>query len=230
MRHGESEWNAEGNARAGQQYEMKGDETPYQAEGVPDHLVPLTEKGHTQALATGVGLREKYGVLDVIYHSGYLRAKQTTEDVLKAYSEEERKKIKIREHARLRERESGYKFFMAEGQMDKLMPYYRGYFNTVGPFFASPPGGESHCQVCERVDPMIHEIFELRDKLKVACIVHSGTKRALRYNLEKWTREKYEAEYAKNGSTPNCGVTEYNFNPTNGRLELGAVRQLFYPH
>ncbi len=227
IRHGESEWNAQGNARHDESCEMLGDELPYQAKGTPDHLVSLTPKGVAQARATGRALREKFGPIDVVYDSGYLRTQQTRSYALEAYSPLDRATMKIRGSYLLRERESGYKFFMTEDQSRNLMPWYAGYYETVGPFLAEPPGGESHAQCCQRVYTIIGQIFHQRAGQFVVCFIHGGTLRSMRFNLEKWTQTEYEAD-VKKGSAPNCGVTEYLQNEKTGKLELVSAHQIYY--
>src|SRR5436190_22089001 len=66
------------------------DESRKAVKGVPDHLIELTDEGRRQARLTGVALREAYGTFDYILHSGYARTVQTLDQMLEAYSADER--------------------------------------------------------------------------------------------------------------------------------------------
>src|SRR5687767_9278583 len=92
VRHGESERNI---AKKGSTY-FSDNESRKSIRGVPDHMIPLTKTGWKQAEKTGLKMKERFGDFDYIYHSGYRRTIDTSEGILRAYSEEERNQIKVR--------------------------------------------------------------------------------------------------------------------------------------
>ena len=44
-----------------------------------DRLTPLTKKGHGQARKAGRGLKRKFRIPDLLFHSGFLRTIETTD-------------------------------------------------------------------------------------------------------------------------------------------------------
>ena len=201
---------------------MPDDESASLVVGVPDHKIPITEVGHRQARETGAALREQFGVFDVVYDSGYLRSKETLDEILKAYSEEESRHMRRRTSHLLRERDSGYTYDMTTDEVDQYFPYFRAYWKQFGYFYARPPGGESQSDVCERVYRFVGILFKQRPGKRVLIVTHGGTSRALRFNLEKWTADDYEkdSDSGKRHALPNCGLIVYRYDESTGRLEL----------
>src|SRR3954462_6494754 len=76
--------------------------------GIPDHLMELTGTGHRQARETGVTVRERFGVFDYVYTSGYARTVQTAEGILSASPADERERMKVRMNLFIRERDPGF--------------------------------------------------------------------------------------------------------------------------
>lgn len=218
VRHAESLRNA---VKQGNVY-MPDDESASFVLGTPDHRIPITPEGHRQARETGVVLREKFGIFDVVYDSGYLRTQETLDEILSAYTSEERARMKRRISHLLRERDSGYTYDMTMDEVDEHFPYFREYWKQFGYFYSRPPGGESQSDVCERVFRFIGMLFKQRAGKKVLIVTHGGTSRAFRFNLEKWTAEDYErdSDSGRRHSLLNCGLIVYCYNETTGRLEL----------
>jgi len=224
VRHGESQRNK---AKGKNPYLPEKEELTSGIRGTPDHKIELTSLGVNQAQATGILIKQRYGIFNVAYHSGYVRTENTLEAILGAYTEEERAQMKIRESFYLREREPGYTYDMTKEEVDEKLPFYRGYFEQYGYFLAQPPGGESQAQVCQRIYTFIGILFRQRAGMKVLIVAHGGTIRAIRFNLEKWNRARYEQE-ALSGPTPNCGITSYRYNSENRRLELDVSDEVAY--
>src|SRR5262249_9814091 len=132
VRHAESARNA---AIRGRVY-FADDAARERLRGIPDHEVPLTELGHGQALATGPKLRERYGVFDYAYHTGYTRTEETLSDLLQAYTPEEVGRIKVRQNLFLRERDPGHAYDMTEDEAHANFPWLQEYWKTFGGFFA----------------------------------------------------------------------------------------------
>lgn len=215
VRHAESERNV---AKKGNVY-FPDEESVACVKGVPDHDIPITERGVEQARITGVHIRERFGMFDVVYDSGYLRTRQTRDEMLKAYSVEERAIMKLRTSDRIRERDSGYTYDMTTTEVDEHFPWLKAYWREFGHFYARPPGGESQSDVCERVYRFIGNLFSVRAGQKVLVITHGHAARAFRYNLEKWTGKMY-VEKTKGTELKNCGLIVYRYDVKTRRLEL----------
>jgi 2,3-bisphosphoglycerate-dependent phosphoglycerate mutase len=223
VRHGESLINVvKKNSRF-----LPEDESAAIVRGVPDHRIPLSDRGRRQAELTSPHLRKIFGAFDVVYDSGYLRTIETRQGLLSSYSLEEQAKMKIRTSHFIHERNSGYAYDMTEAEVARHFPYLAAYWDMVGPFYAVPPGGESQEQVCERVYHFIGTLFEQRRGKNVLIVTHGGTLRAFRFNLERWTAEEYMRRYMDD-PPHNCGITTYAFKPESGRLELVSYNQTFW--
>jgi broad specificity phosphatase PhoE len=195
------------------------DEARSRVMGTPDHKIDLTPEGWKHALRLGPKIREKFGLFDYIYTSGYLRTNRTRAGILEAYREEERASMQLRQRIQIRERDPGYTYDMTEEEAERHFPFLREYWNTFGGFMAVPPGGESHAQMCNRVELFLDMIFRNRGGQKVMVVTHGGTIRSFRVLLEHW--EYDQAEMWPPGQSPlNCGVTVYEFDKVTNRLEL----------
>jgi len=215
IRHAESVRNE---AKRGSVY-FNDDEARRGVEGIPDHLIPLTEEGLGQAARTGPALRRKFGAPDYLYHSGYRRAVQTADGLLAAYTAKERSKIQIRQHLFIRERDPGYAYDMTKDEVAAAFPFMDQYWKTFGGFFAKPIGGESLAQVTERAYMFLNMLFRDRAGQKVFVVTHGGTLRCFRFLLERWDYEQ-ALRWPPGQSPKNCGLTVYAYDKTQGRLLL----------
>src|SRR3989344_6490946 len=68
---------------------FKNDDARKKFGAVRDRLIPLTQKGIRQARKVGGGLKRKFGIHDLLFHSGFLRTIETTDGILMAYSKKE---------------------------------------------------------------------------------------------------------------------------------------------
>jgi len=186
IRHAESERNK---AKKGAVY-FADDESRNRIKGIPDYRVPITENGHTQARKTGPSLRELYGVPDYIYHSGYLRNIETTDEILTAYTPEEQARINIRQNPFIRERDPGYTYDMTQAEAENAFPWLQEYWKMTGGYFARPPGGESLSDVSGRVYTFLNMLFRDRGGQNIFVVTHGGTLRCFRFLLERWDYEK----------------------------------------
>ncbi|MEJ2228191.1 MAG: histidine phosphatase family protein [Alphaproteobacteria bacterium] len=177
---------------------------------------PLTEEGHRQSRLTGEALRERLGVPDCVYHSGYQRTIGTADSLLDAYSADERKRITIRQHFFLRERDTGYTFNMTTEESEQAFPWLQDYWQTYGSFYARPPGGESFADIAQRVYLFLQELFRRREGDTIFLVTHGGTMRCFRYVIEEWTHEHMDtAELSRN-----CAVTAYQYNEDQSKRGL----------
>lgn len=223
IRHAES---ARNQAKQGATY-FADEEARKTVRGIPDYKVAVTPKGVLQAQATGVQLRQKFGVPDYAYHSGYLRTATTLDGILEAFSEEERSQINVRMNPFIRERDPGYAYDMTTEEAETAFPYLKEHWDTFGGFFARPPGGESLSDVSERVHTFLNSIFRDRAGKKIWVVLHGGTLRAVRFLLERWSYEQ-ALKWPPGQSPENCGVTVYTFDGEGGRPVLREYNTVFW--
>lgn len=225
VRHAES---ARNEAKKGSTY-FADDAARRMVQGVPDHKNPLTANGISQARQTGQVIRERYGTFDYVYHSGYERTIQTVEEILSAYTAEERRRMQVRSNLFIRERDPGHTYDMteAEAEAEAAFPWLREYWQTFGGFFARPPGGESLADVVERVYIFLNTLFRDRAGQDVLVGMHGGTLRCFRYVLERWDYEQ-ALKWPPGQSPANCGVTVYEYNETLRRLELKTYNDVYW--
>ena len=190
-----------------------------------DHEVPITPLGEKQADQTGIALRKRFGLFDVVYDSGYKRTRETRARAMRAYSKTEQKAMKFRESYLVRERDAGYTHGMTTEEANQHFPYLQDYFKKAGYFYARPPGGESQADTCQRVYGFNGMMFRHRDRKKVLIFTHGGTIRAFRFNLESWTADQYMSQMPE--KPENCGVTVYQRNSRN-KLELVEFNTVYW--
>jgi len=195
--------------------------------GIPDHLMELTETGHRQARETGDAVRERFGVFDYVYTSGYARTVQTAEGILSAYPADERERMKVRMNLFIRERDPGFAYDMTTAEAEAAFPWLAEYWRTFGGFMARPPGGESLADVVNRVYTFLNMLFRDRAGQKIMAVTHGGTIRCLRFVLERWGYEQAE-RWAPGQSPANCGVTVYRCADTGDRLDLQEYNTVYW--
>jgi 2,3-bisphosphoglycerate-dependent phosphoglycerate mutase len=147
---------------------------------------------------------------------------ETVEHLLAAYPEEERKFMRVRHHLFLRERDAGWTYDITTAEAEAAFPWLHDYWETVGRFFARPPGGESLAEVAARVYLFLGMLFRDRSQRRILIVSHAGTLRVFRYLLERWTHDEF-IERWDSEHIPNCAVTTYAFDATEGRLLLRTL-------
>jgi 2,3-bisphosphoglycerate-dependent phosphoglycerate mutase len=223
VRHGQSERNI---AKKQNRFYLN-DEARKPVKGIPDHRITLTDEGRRQASVTGTAIRESFGVFDYVIHSGYTRTAETTEAILSAYSPEERQLMHVRHHLFIRERDGGHAYDMTDAEATAAFPWLQDYWNTFGPFFARPPGGESLAQVCERVYAFLQKMARTMAGRRVLVVTHGGTLWCFRYVLERWTYEEAEERF-RTEQIRNCSVTSYRYDEAARRLVMGEAGRTFW--
>lgn len=216
VRHGESELN---HARVSGPifFETKEDRFPFV--GVADHKIELTTQGERQSLSTGVALAKMNLDLDFVYDSGYVRTVKTLDNLLEGFSEEKKKTIKRKQNLLIRERESGYTYFMTKSEVEESFPWYEEYWSTLGPVLARPIGGESIADLIVRIRMFLDQTFKETAGKNILISCHGRVLSAMRYLLEDWTFADLEHFLSSKGPR-NCGVTIYSFSPESNRLCL----------
>lgn len=173
VRHGESEWNVADKIC-----------------GATD--IPLTEKGHNQAIETGKKILEQGIKADMILYSPLCRAADTARHI------SEMTGIPLREEQRLFEQNFG----KYEGTGPRNNPEFKA---AKRQFLCRYEGGESMFHLAQR-------IYNLLDELKAdgktyILVAHNGIARVVKSYFDEMTND----EYADFG-VPNCCVTEFNWN------------------
>ena len=222
IRHAESERNK---AKKGSVY-FADEEARKDVVGIPDDKISITRVGEFQAAETGVELRKRFGIPDYLYHSGYKRTIQTTEGILKAYPNEEREKIKIRQNIFIRERDPGYTYDMTQDEAERNFPWLKRYWEEFGGFLSYPPGGESLAKMVERVYLFLNMLFRDRAGQKVFVVTHGGTLRCFRFILEHWDYSQ-ALKWPPGQSPENCGVTVYEYDRKEKRLVLKEYNAVY---
>jgi broad specificity phosphatase PhoE len=193
--------------------------------GQPDHKIELTDDGHQQAEQTGHAVRERFGVFDHVYTSGYTRTIQTTEGILAAYPKEERDRMPVDMNIFIRERDSGYAYDMTEAEATAAFPWLSEYWQTFGGFMARPPGGESLADVVSRIQQFLDMLDRDRAGKRILVVTHGQAIRCFRFALEQWNYQ--QAERWPDGQAPaNCGVTVYE--AVRDRLELSEYNTVHW--
>jgi len=195
--------------------------------GTPDHLIEITSDGFEQAAQTGHALRERFGVFDYVYTSGYTRTEQTAQGLLSAYTDEERARTRQRMNLFIRERDPGYTYDMTEAEAGGAFPWLAEYWQTFGSFFSRPPGGESLADVTSRVHTFLNTLFRDRVGQKVLVVTHGGTIRCFRFALERWGYQQASQRLGDQAPV-NCGVTTYRCSDSGDRLELEDYNRVYW--
>lgn len=226
IRHGESKRNVM--ESKGSFYQNKEDR---ESIGIfQDRLTPLTKKGNGQAQKAGKGLKRKFRIPDLLFHSGFLRTIETTNGILKAYSEKELVKFKVRENHLIRERNPGYLMNYIEAEVQEMFSWWRDYWRTADKFSVIPIGGESIASMAEgRLTSFLKSLEEVSYKKrgsKIFVVSHGRAILGMRYLLEDWSYEKIIFAL-DNENPPNCSATYYKFDAF-GKPHLQFANKVFY--
>jgi broad specificity phosphatase PhoE len=224
VRHAESARNL---AKKGNRFFLD-DEARKPVAGVADHRTPLTARGRWQAEHTGPKLRKSHGAFDYAYFSGYERTRETLDGLISCYTPAERRRLQIRPHLFLRERDTGYTFDMTTAEAERAFPWLQAYWNTYGSVFGRPPGGESLADVAKRAYLFLGMLFRERAGQRVLVVTHGGTLWMFRMLLERWTWQEAE-ERMQTGTVPQCSATSYTYDPRARRLVLQDTTKVYYP-
>lgn len=194
---------------------------------VSDHDTPLTARGRRQAEVTGHALKTTFGPADLAWHSGYRRTVETLHGLLTSYTTAERRRLRVGHHLFLRERDTGYTFDMTAAEAARAFPWLQEYWDTAGPIFGRPPGGESLADVAKRVYHFLAMLFREAPGRRVLIVTHGGTLWMFRMLLERWTWDQAEQFY-QTGSIPQCSATVYTYRPAEKRLIPSPVTKVYY--
>jgi 2,3-bisphosphoglycerate-dependent phosphoglycerate mutase len=146
VRHGETDWNAEGR--------IQGHNGP--------GLNTLGRQQAAEAAQSLIGTR-----VDAIYSSDLERAHQTAEIIAQAVG------VPVQIDARLRERAHGDWEAKTTKDLDVEVPDWRKLWQRVD-LDMSAPGGESTRQVVARIGPVLEEIAAAHPGGRVVIVTHGG--------------------------------------------------------
>ena len=209
VRHGESAGNVARDramASGAQRIDMAG----------RDVDVPLSERGEAQARALGrwFARGEAHGRPEVVLASPYLRARTTAELFREGGGCDPDLPICVDE--RLREKEFGVLDGLTTGGIHALQPEQAEFRRLLGKFYHRPPGGESWCDVIFRLRSLMDTVALQHPGRRVMIVAHQVVVLCLRYVVEGLSEAEVLA-IDKAGDVANCSVTEYRFDPAQGR-------------
>ena len=180
-----------------------------------DQDSPLTDLGHQQAYDLGVMMGD-IDFPEVIVTSPYLRAKQTTEGVVRGiqsliYGTGSRLTFKPRivVEERVREIEFGIMDGIDRPTFRKLFPSEADRRERDGKYYYRPPGGENRPDVRLRVHSVLDTLNRDYVGMKVLIVCHSVVVLAFRSLIERWEEDEY-LQVDKEDDVKNCGLTIYD--------------------
>ncbi len=171
VRHGESEWNV-------------ADRICGQSD------IPLTARGHEQAMETGRRIEEMGIKVDMILSSPLLRARETARHIAEMTG------VQMRIEERLTEQNFG----IWEGTSPRRSPEFE---RAKSCFICSYGRGESMLRLAQRIYNLLDECMADRNRTYL-LVAHNGIARVVRSYFEDMTNEEY-ASY----SVKNCEVVEF---------------------
>ncbi len=172
VRHGESEWNVADRIC-----------------GATD--IPLTAKGHEQAIQTGQEILKEGIHADMILYSPLLRASETARHI------SEMTGIPMREEPRLIEQNFG----MWEGTSPRNAPDFQ---EAKKQFINHYGSGESMFRLAQRIYNLLDDLGN--DENVYILVAHNGIARVVKSYFEDMTNDDYAAF-----GVANCSVTKWNY-------------------
>ena len=188
--------------------------------------VPLSPLGEAQSRSLGrwFGTMPEASRPEVVLCSPYRRARQTAGLVHDAGGLPVAPDDFVIDE-RLREKEFGVLDGLTSRGIRDVMPDQAEFRRLLGKFYHRPPGGESWCDVILRLRSALDTISLHHGGRRVIVVGHQVVVLCLRYLLENMTEEQILA-VAREGDVPNCGITEYRFDPSTG--PTGSLRLARY--
>ncbi len=215
VRHGESVANL-----ASQKAESSGRlEVPLMTR---DMDTPLSLRGEKQAAELGAWLSDTGVRPDVLLVSPYRRTRQTLAAIVSALPSSQCPKVLFDE--RLRERERGVFDGLTKAGVALRLPEQAQSREFLGKFYHRAPGGESWCDVVQRLRPVVDRILLQHAGSTVMIIAHEVVIYCLRYIIENLDEAAILAIDAA-GDIANCGVSDYRVDPATGELALFSFNQ-----
>jgi probable phosphoglycerate mutase len=162
-----------------------------------DMDVPLSAVGEAQALALARWMSSLQP--SIVLSSPQRRAVQTAEPLGEPVIDE-----------RLREKELGMLDRLTRAGVMARYPAEAAARARVGKFYYRPPGGESWCDVVQRVRGVLSDVQRLYANERVVIVSHQVVIASFRYLLERLT----EAQVLAPGEVANASVMTYEYDAT----------------
>lgn len=170
-------------------------------ERIPDHAIPLTERGHEQAQGAGQFLASvlanTYSRQIVLWNSPYFRTRETRDEILRFIHPGMQK-----EDDMLTELQFGIFDSMEKDEIKKQFPAEWNAFQNSrrfnGKFYARRPGGESpfDCEIRQKLflDSLYRDINNGTCPPHIIIVGHGAQLNILRKALFHYSHEWYESE------------------------------------
>jgi broad specificity phosphatase PhoE len=182
-----------------------------------DMDTPLSPRGEAQAAQLGRWLADTNIRPDVLLSSPYRRTRQTLDAIISALPEADRPRVLFDE--RLRERERGVFDGLTKAGVLARLPDQAEAREFLGKFYHRAPGGESWCDVVQRLRPVVDRILIQHAGARVMIVAHEVVIYCLRYILENLDEDAILNIDAA-GDIANGGVTEYLVDDASGEMVL----------
>ena len=178
--------------------------------------VPLSELGQRQSHAMSGWFRAlpPDAQPNVLLFSPYVRARATAKVVLEHLGRD--RLLAVASDERLREKEFGILDRLTPLGIHDKYPELAEQRAHVGKFYFRPPGGESWCDVILRLRSVIDTLTREYHGERVLIVAHQVIVNCFRYLLERLDEDAILA-IDRAGDVPNCGITEYRFDPAAGK-------------
>lgn len=186
--------------------------------------VPLSSLGERQSKALG----RWFATLPpeqrptVVLTSPYVRTRITAELVLTTANIDP-KSITFLVDERLREKEFGILNRLTSFGIKEKYPEQAEARSLLGKFYFRPPGGESWCDVILRLRSLIDTLTREYSQERVLIVSHQVVVNCFRYLFERLTEEQILA-IDRAGDVPNCSITSYEYEPSEGTAGQLALR------
>ena len=182
-----------------------------------DVEVPLSALGReqSQALARWFAQLDSAVKPTRVLCSPYVRARETAATVMREPGATDPDAPLIVDE-RLREKEFGILDRLTRHGILQRYPELAEQRAHVGKFYFRPPGGESWCDVILRLRSVVDTLVRDYRGERVLIVAHQVIVNCLRYLLERLDEARI-LEIDRLADVPNCGVTVYEFDPTQGR-------------
>lgn len=180
-----------------------------QKDRIPDHAIPLTEKGHKQASDVGEFLDELlkgvYPDRIALWRSPYLRTRQTSEEILKHMNIRS-----VKEDSMLAELQFGIFDAIPKQDLPKIFPKEWEEYQRVrqfnGKYYARRPGGESpfDCEIRQKLwlDSLYRDFGSSVCPHHILVVGHGAALTILRKAIFHYSHEWY----AEEPNPGNCSI------------------------
>ena len=183
----------------------------------------LSPLGEQQARALGEWFRMNPASdrPSVVLSSPYVRSMRSAELIIESAGQVA-PDVRVVADERLREKEFGILDRMTAFGIKATYPMLSEQRRHVGKFYFRPPGGESWCDVILRLRSVLDTLTREHARQRVLIVAHQVIVNCFRYLFERLSEAEVLALDRK-GDVPNCGLTQYDFDPkagANGKLAL----------